>query len=231
MDETRIKQAFLKVRQDIEQLKQHIIQTHNEIKEIKRTLESQTQDQTDRQIIQTQTDKQTDNPQFKAQKSPNSAISIGNGGVQTDRQTNRQTDRQTQKFAQSPVNTELKSEETNSFARSSIESLEKVSEVLESLDYFKKEVRVKFKKLTEQEMLIFSTIYQLEDRGLTIDYSLLSEKLNLSESSIRDYVQKIIKKGVPIAKTKENNKKVTLSILPDLKKVASLSTIKQLREL
>jgi len=43
--------------------------------------------------------------------------------------------------------------------------------------------------------------------------------------------EKIIKKGVPVVKSKENNKKVTLSIPPEFKKMASLQSIISLREL
>jgi len=104
-------------------------------------------------------------------------------------------------------------------------------EILESLDSLKKEVRFKFKQLTNQEMLIYSTIYQLEEQSIEVEYTLISEKLNLSESSVRDYIGKIIKKGVPLDKIKRDNKKIILSIPQDLKKIASLNTIIQLREL
>ena len=44
-------------------------------------------------------------------------------------------------------------------------------------------------------MLVFSTIYTYEDQKYeNINYKLISDKLNLSESSIRDYVNKLIKK-------------------------------------
>ena len=218
MDEAKIKEAFSKAKQDISDIKQHIIYLHKELSEIKRTIQSTTNTSTLRQITSTDTDTSTDKHPVQPVSIGNKGVSTGNEGVSTDRQTNRQTDRHIQKFAQDDTQTH-------------IEKIEKVSEVLESLDDLKKEMRQKFKKLTPQEMLIFSTLYQLEEKGLTVDYSLLSERLKLTESSIRDYIQRIIKKGVPVVKTKENNKKVTLSILQDLKKIASLSTIKQLRDL
>ena len=112
-----------------------------------------------------------------------------------------------------------------------ISHLEQVSQVLSSLDDIKKELRVKFKHLTSQEMLVFSSIYQLEEQGFIVDYSLLSQKLALSEISIRDYIRKLIKKGIPIDKSKEDNKKVQLFISPNLKKIASLSTILSLKAL
>ena len=81
-------------------------------------------------------------------------------------------------------------------------------------------------------MIVFTTIYQLEEQNQDeIDYKTLSNKLKLSQSSIRDYIQRMINKGIPIHKNKINNKKITLSISPDLKKIASLPTIIRLREL
>ncbi|MEK6846579.1 MAG: hypothetical protein AABY16_00245, partial [Nanoarchaeota archaeon] len=98
-------------------------------------------------------------------------------------------------------------------------------------DDLKKEVRLKFKRLTEQEMLVFSTIYQLEEQGFVVDYAILAQKLNLTEISIRDYVHKILKKEIPLIKSKEANKKIVLSIPQELKRIASLQTIFQLRNI
>jgi len=206
-----IKEAFAKVKQEIISIKQ-------DIEEIKRTLKT----------IQ-QTNRPTDNQQIPGPTTQNSTLqkiptdnlglynpisqyintSTGNGGVPTDKQTNRQTTQHIDKIAQ----------------------IENLSQVLSSLDSIKKEIRSTFKHLTNQEMTVFSTIYQLEEEGFIVDYPLLSQKLALSESSIRDYVLKIIKKGIPILKTKQNNKKIVLSISPELRKIASLQTILSLREL
>jgi hypothetical protein len=211
----QIKDAFNKVKQDIDFL-------YDELQEIKRTLNDIKLMQTDRQtnpthphIIPTHKQTPTHNYAPQAQKSPNSLISIGNQGVPTDRQTNQQTDRQTE----------------NTSKNDKISHLRRVSEIVESLDSLKQEVRIKFKKLTTKEMLIFTTIYQLEEQGMQVDYSLISEKLMLSESSIRDYVGKITAKGIPLNKAKQGNKKVFLSIPEDLKRIATLNTINHLREL
>jgi predicted transcriptional regulator len=111
------------------------------------------------------------------------------------------------------------------------DSIGNALQILESLDNLKKEIRLKFKRLTEQEILVFSTLYQFsEEKGWT-DYKLLSEKLNLTESSIRDYIGRLIKKGIPIEKVKINNKTIHLSVSANLKKIASLSTILQLRSI
>ena len=112
------------------------------------------------------------------------------------------------------------------------DDFEKASNILNSLDNIKKEIRLKFKRLTQQEMLVFSTLYTLEDQNTPeIDYKLLANHLNLSESSIRDYIIKLTKKGIPIQKTRQNNKKIILSISENLKKTATLSTIIHLRDL
>ena len=61
-------------------------------------------------------------------------------------------------------------------------------------------------------MLVLSSIYQLEDQGYLVDYPLLSSKLSLSQSSIRDYIQRIINKGFSLSKEKVNNKQIILHI-------------------
>jgi len=140
-------------------------------------------------------------------------------GASTDRQTDRQTDTSTHNLQE------------NSQINNKPNMIE-ASEILESLDSLKKELRLKFKHLTSQEMIVFSSIYQLEEQGNTeVTYKLLSKNLRLSESSIRDYVQRMMRKGIPIKKNKIDNKKIFLSISPDLKKIATLHTIIRLREL
>ena len=207
-----IKEAFKNVKEDMDFLFQ-------ELQEIKRTLsEITTQITKNSPNLEENTtiiNKFLKNPPSNPLKSQISLISTGNQGVPTNQQTNQQTN-------QHP---------SISHGNSEITNIRKVSEILNTLDELKKEVRVKFKKLTTQEMLIFSTIYQLEEEGFLVDYSSISKKLNLSEASIRDYVRKITKKGIPLNKLKENNKKIVFSIPSDLKKIASLNTIIQLREL
>jgi len=142
------------------------------------------------------------------------SFSTGNEGVPTDRQTHQQTDRHT--------------ENSQNIGNSSID---KAAEMLKSLDNIKKDLRQKFKKLTEQEWLVFSTIYQLDEEIGYSDYKTLGNKLNLTESSIRDYVGKLIKKGIPVDKIKQNNKNIHLNISSNLKQVASLPTLITLRDL
>jgi len=101
--------------------------------------------------------------------------------------------------------------------------------VLDSLDLLKREIKQKFKQLTDQEFLVFSTIYQLEEENLLINYKTLSSKLNLTESSIRDYVGKLLIKNSPVIKEKINNKTIKLSISPEFKKIISLPSLINIR--
>jgi hypothetical protein len=213
-----IKLAFKKAKQDIFQLQSEIFNLKKEINDLREAIKQtdkptnrQTHpsiSQTEHQITQTEKLNEHNNLALEGQKSPNSTISIGNRGVPTDKQTHQQTDQ----HIQSP-------------------SINRLSDTLSSLDEIKRTLRKQFKQLTTQEMLIFSTLYQLEDEGFTVDYAIISQKLNLSESSIRDYIIKITKKGIPITKNKENNKKILLSIPLELRKIATLQTIIELRDI
>ena len=218
MDEEKIKEAFARAKQDISFLANEIAEIKQEIHEIKLFLDDFSSS-TLRHINTTDNVASTHNTTVPQEvgglKTPNLGISIGNQGASTDRQTDRQTDNSTH-------NLNISSIETN---------IQEASEILDSLDALKKEIRLKFKRITQQEMLVFSTIYQLEEQGIDPNYKGIALKLGLSESSIRDYVQRMINKGIPIKKHKINNKKLILSISSELKKIASLSTIIKLREL
>ncbi len=157
-------------------------------------------------------------------KYPNFNSSSGNEGVPTDRQTNQQTDN----YGRFSVD----EAPASPFIRPLKEQIHDASKILDSLDSLKKEIRLKFKQMTSQEMLVFSTIYQLEEQfpeGL--EYRQIATRLKLSESSIRDYTQKLIAKGIPVDKIKLNNKKILLKISSKLKSIAPLETIMRLREL
>jgi len=226
-----IKDAFQKVKQDMDSmsqeidfLKQFLNENHNLMSDLDKKIQdltTQISKLTPQREDFNPTHNPTDNPQnstvpthnptdnlpFKTLNPQNLGISIGNQGVPTNKQTNKPTNQQT---------------ENASFGEA--------VEILNSLDNLKKEVRLKFKRITEQEFLVFSTIYQMEEEGY-VDYRSLSKKLNLTETSIRDYVGRLIKKGIPVEKTKLNNKLVQLSISEKLRKIAPLPVILQLREM
>jgi hypothetical protein len=211
-----VKEAFFKVKSDMDDLKLELNGLKQRVEELTRTLQQvQSNQQTNQQPFPTHP---THDLPLYGLKSQISTISSGNRGVPTNQPTNQQTNQRT-------------GNEGVPSSKDRISRLAQISEVLESLDELKKEVRIKFKRLTNQEMAVFAKIYELDNLGADVDYTLLSQTLNLSEISIRDYVRKIISKGIPIEKLKVDNKKILLSISKDLKQVASLSTIFQLREI
>ena len=156
----------------------------------------------------------TQNYPLEALKHQNMLISTGNEGVPTDKQTDKQTDIQHQISSKIEEN-----------------SIDNAAEILNSLDNMKKEIRLKFKRLTDQELLVFSTLYQFDEEVGHTNYKTIAQKLGLTESSIRDYIGRLIKKGIPVEKKRINNKIILLSVSQNLKKIASLSTILQLRDL
>lgn len=223
-----VKDAFFRVRQDMDflreemnLLKEHLNEISDKINEFTDKKGSNidahntTNQQTNQHINPTSpTHNPTDNMSFKPLKPQNTGISTGNYGVPTDKQTNQQTDQHIQNSDKTDKNT-----------------IKTASEILDSLDNIKKEIRLMFKGITEQEMQVFSIIYQLDEQQDSCDYRTLAKRLNLTESSIRDYVGRLIKKGIPVEKVKINNKNIKLSVSSNLKKIASLSTILKLREL
>ena len=253
MNEEKIKEAFAKAKQDILSIYSELSIIKRELQSLKQYLFQQTYQQTNipahspaknpTQISETPTIQHktpasdtysthipAQNSLFKALKSQILSISTGNDRVPADRQTDQQTDNSTgNNGVKVRLNQILPIQLSKQENR--IKHLEKVTEFLSSLDDIKKDIRQKIKHLTNQEMSVYASIYQLEEEGFIIDYPLLAQKFSLTESSIRDYVQRIIKKGLPLQKTKENNKKVILTIPQELKKIASIQTIIQLREL
>jgi DNA repair exonuclease SbcCD ATPase subunit len=169
--------------------------------------------------------------EIRGSKSPILDISSGNEGVPTDRQTNQQTDN-LRYFSVDKDKISSPITLPEPALRPLKQQIQEASDILDSLDSIKKEIRLKFKQITQQEMLVFSTIYQLEEQFPEgIEYRQIASRLKLSESSIRDYVQKLISKGIPVDKIKLNNKKILLKISSKLRSIAPLEALIRLREL
>lgn len=231
-----VKEAFSRVKEDIAILSEELFYLKKELKETRETLielcelikkikiktEEKDKSSYNQENIKNQAEVnkkeadstyiQADMDVFKPLKGQNLAISIRNQGVPTVSQSVSQTDVLFKK-------------------KDKIDNLQETLATLNNLDSFKKELRFKFKRLTEQEFSVFSKIFELEETLGFIEYKDLAKNLNLTEGSIRDYISKLIKKGVPIIKTKTNNKVILLSISPQLKNIISLETLIKLRDL
>ncbi|MFH1210045.1 MAG: hypothetical protein V1663_04620 [archaeon] len=82
-----------------------------------------------------------------------------------------------------------------------------------NIQTFKESFDNMFKSLPRQEFLTFLTIYQLEDDlKRPINYLDISSHLKLSEGCIRTYISNLLKRKLPLTKTKVNNKLVQLQI-------------------
>jgi biotin operon repressor len=256
---SRVKQDIFSLGNELSNLKLLILDMKNELKILTKAFKDSqnpeelqesipthipthpTETPTIQQINPTQEETPTDKLLSQVLRSQNKQVSIGNEGVPTNKPTNQQTNQHIIQHINLPTTIPIKPqisqqlpttiEKTEEKKETRIDQLSKIDEILTSLDSLKKELRMKIKRLTNQEMAVFSLLYSLENQGNEVDYPLLSSKLSLSEASIRDYIGKIQKKGIPIIKEKINNKKIILHLSQDFKKIASLDTIIKLREL
>ncbi|MEM2956151.1 MAG: HTH domain-containing protein [Candidatus Pacearchaeota archaeon] len=213
MNEEKLKEAFEKVKRDIDSLTEQIITLKKELQEIKTNFIQQ--------------------------------ISIGNKGVPTDRQTDRPTTNIfstiiDDKFSlqnkiptyiptQNPTDIQQIDKEiqqTNTYFNTSKQQTESITELVNNL---KNDLKMRFRSLTKQEFYIFQILFTVDKSQKSITYKTLSEKTGLSESSIRDYVQKIIKKGIPIVKERLNNKVTILKIPDEIRNLATLDILLRIR--
>lgn len=218
-----IKEAFTKIKDEISFLKEEITRLNKEIVILngKNSSFNSTQNPCFSSIP---TDNSTHIPtvpqEMKGSNSEKIVVSTGNEGVPTDNSTYTPTHQQTDFIGRFMVKNDRKI------------GLEDIQDTLDSLDNLKKELRLKFKRLTPQEMAVFSMVYGLQTQGIEeITYKLVANNLNLSESSVRDYIIKLTSKDIPIVKRRLNNKQISLSISNNLQKIASLSTLIKLRNL
>ena len=72
-------------------------------------------------------------------------------------------------------------------------------------------------RLSKQEFLTFLTIYQLEEEITQVTYDDVGKSLKISSGCVRTYVSGLIKKGLPVLKSKYNNKVIILSIPPEIR--------------
>jgi len=215
MDE-KLREAFEKVKKDIDFLTEQIVIIKRELEEIK---------------------------QIKANFRQES--STGNEGVPTDRQTDRQTfdrfstlvdDRFSPAFetptdnpTQNPTHTQhtnTKVQQTNTYSNTPLYTEKSITELVNTL---KSDLKIRFKSLTKQEFNIFSILFTVDKTQKSATYKNLADKTGLSESSIRDHIQRIMKKGIPIEKEKLNNKVIILKIPEEIRNLATLDNLLRIR--
>lgn len=169
-----------------------------------------------------------DNLGYKKDLSPKSHISIGNEGVPADRQqtvSRHPADKDTQEIASS-----IRKETIVDKPQETINQDIKIDNLSIILEKLKKELKQKFKNLTNQEILVFSIIYTLNEELSEVSYKDIALKANLTESSIRDYIARLEHKGIPLIKEKKNNKSVIIKIPDELKNITTLDNLTKLKK-
>jgi len=79
-----------------------------------------------------------------------------------------------------------------------------------------KKLNFTFQNLTDREFSVFISVFELEKTIPEVTYTDLANKLNISEPTIRNVVNRLISKKIPLQKNRFFNKKVSLSIPKDL---------------
>jgi len=216
MDQEKIKASFEKVKKDIDFLTEQIIKLRADLEEIRQIKTNFTQES-----------------------------STGNEGVPTDRQTDKPTfDRSSALFddkfslpyetptdnpTQNPTDVQqsnTKLQQSNTYSNTLQQTDTNLSELVNTL---KNDLKTRFRSLTKQEFHIFSMLFTFDKTQKSITYRDLAIKLSLSESSVRDYIQKIIKKGIPIEKEKLNNKVTILKIPDEIRHLSTLDNLLRIR--
>lgn len=249
MDEERLKEAFEKIKIEMIFLKNEVIFLKKDIENLKKDFSEKNNslslvlNQLNQEIISltdvmkelakrdlyinsntSSTDLQysnTSSSKFEGIK-PYLAFSKGNEGVPTHPQHihNKPTDNPTDDF----TNKLQHIQQMNSPSESPKMS---IKELVASM---KSDLKAKFKALTKQEFYVFSVLFSLEQElKRPVSYKTLAVKANLTSSTIRDYIGRLIARGIPIVKEKVNNKEIFVGISEDLRNLASLEHLSSIK--
>ena len=187
-EKEKIKQSFLKVKEDIETLKTQL----NEVKSLILAFQKSPN-----------SEQKSDLKQSTSEEAPQEISSTGNQGVYADIHS----------FIHSHMHSfnrhSTDIQQTNMPTKTNLNKQIPIIWPQTNLS----EIDSHFLTLTKGEFLCFLTIYQIEEdlkRG--VSYLELSRHLSLSEGCIRTYVSQLLKKGAPLQKIRLNNK-LTLLII------------------
>ncbi len=237
--EDKVKSSFERVKEEISALKfelQNLRLELNELKSLKEELKAIKEEFSTR-----------NQPHIK----PNfiTPFSIGNEGVPTNQQTNRSTintpsfpvdgdspiesNTSTHIPTQNPTHLQHiteKLQQSNTKSNTSSSKINEFKDLNALIETLKTDLKKKFKSLTKQEFHIFSILYSVDKtQNNGVSYQDLAIRAGLTPSSIRDYTQRIIKKGIPLIKERQNNKLIVLKLPLELKNLATLDSLMRLR--
>lgn len=194
--EEKVKQAFMKVKEDMNFLKSEL----NTFKDLIRDL-----------IQKIEESKNPNNTNIFSNNTQNNKSSTGNQGVYAFTHSLIHSPF-THISTHSPIHSDNTSKQTLTFPLSPIQTNN-------NLD--KNNTYYSLQTLTNKEFLVFLTIYQLEKDIRKVTYEDLARKLTLTSGCIRSYITSLLRKKAPILKSKINNKLTILSIEPSFRSLTS----------
>lgn len=190
MDEEGIKFAFSKVKKDIETLKIDVLSSNQAISEQKESIESLKSKISELKELLIEL---------------KSKFSTGNEGVQSINHSAINQSHIKHSEEQVKHSQDFRQSFSNQSQGQKLATFTKVRELNEELSKT-------FQSLSNQEFLVFLTIYHLEDEHGRATYHEIAAKTSLTSGCIRGYVSNLLQKGAPIIKTKLKNRLICLTI-------------------
>ena len=247
--EERVRLSFERVREEMNHFFSEINLVKNELKLLKEELNELRYEQIKLNALKEPEKPQISNNTIKTNDL--TQISTGNEGVSTLRHFDSQTDNtpvfpldgnptiapNTQTHSSTHSSTDLRhipeklrhfDTSTNKFDTKTQQKTQ-ISDLTKLMESLKSDLKKKFQALTKQEFYIFSVLFTLDKTQNQVTYQDLAIQTRLTSSSIRDYVQRIIKKGIPLLKEKINNRLTVLKIPPELRNLATLDNLMRIR--
>ncbi len=247
-----IKNEIKAVSSELSELKQSINPSNNEVTKLREELNEL------RYEIMAKRALETKDPSVNS-VNPNEIpeISTGNRGVSTLRHFDTQTDntppfpldgkpsidQETTTHSSTQTSTHLRhipeklrhfdtsEPKSDTSTDNSTDKKTQISDLAELMESLKSDLKRKFEALTKQEFYIFSVLFTVDKTQSQVTYQDLAARTGLTSSSIRDYVQRIIQKGIPLVKERLNNKTTVLKIPPELRNLATLDNLMRIRGL
>jgi len=227
---------MIELREQLNQVNSNLLALNNELKNQKILSKTPKKEpNTYPAHIQQKAQNPADNPYYNKDISPISTISTGNRGVPTDSQqivnrhpTHKIEEKQEEEY-EKIISTTTQESSVDKSSVSDIKEI-KIDNLSVILEKLKKDLKQKFKNLTNQEILVFSIIYTLNEELSEVSYKDIALKANLTEGSIRDYVSRLEHKGIPLIKEKKNNKLILIKIPDELKNLTTLDNLTKLNK-
>jgi len=104
------------------------------------------------------------------------------------------------------------------------------SDLHKTLEKLSQSLTFAFQNLTDREFSVFIAVFELEKQLPEVTYTDLANKLTISEPTVRNTVNRLISKKIPIQKNRFFNKKVSLSISKDLHDINLIAKLIQIRQ-